>query len=182
MNLKVLSYPDAEQVRIWRNENLSMNRTPFLLTEQQQAQFYHNVICDRNSNFRAWGIWADSTKNIGYGDFVSGNFIGMGEISNIIWENRLGEIGLIMHPEHPEYSDKANEAVELILEQGFDYLNLENIFGECYGCSPYISFWEKIARKYKARDCYLPARKYWDGKYYDSLYFNISREDWKKIV
>jgi hypothetical protein len=164
MQLKVLSHPDVEQARIWRNDSMSMNRTPFLLTQEQQGEFYQNQICKRQANSRYWRIWENE-------------FIGMGEITNIQWENRLGEIGLIMHPDH---LDKADKAIDLILEQGFNNLNLENIFGECYLCSPYLQVWETAARKYNAICNYLPNRKYWNGKYYSSLYFNINKSNYKE--
>jgi RimJ/RimL family protein N-acetyltransferase len=189
MQLKVLSYPDVEQVRTWRNDNMSMLRTPFLLTEQMQGEFYQEQVCNHQANVRYWGIWGsihhtDEVHIITNGicnicDNKKGNFIGMGEISNIQWENRLGEIGLIMHPEH--ICDSVL-AIEMILEQGFNHLNLENIFGECYLCNPRLSIWVMVCERFNARCCYLPKRKFWQGEYYDSLYFNINREEWKKCL
>jgi len=167
---------------------MAMNRTPFLLTESMQGEFYHSQICNRQANARYWGIWTEGKAlklNFGHNEPVNypiveeakeDEFIGMGEISNIQWENRLGEIGLIMHPEH---LDKADKAIDLILEQGFNHLNLENIFGECYYCSSYIGIWETACKKYNGIDANLPNRKFWNGKYYSSLYFNINREAWK---
>ncbi|MFA5305895.1 MAG: GNAT family protein [Candidatus Babeliales bacterium] len=191
MQLKALSYPNVEQACIWRNDSMSMNRTPYLLTQEQQEIFYRSIVCDRQANARYWGIWTDLKgfklkyehdpyEPVNYPiveEQKEDKFIGMGEISNIQWENRLGEIGLIMNP---GYAYMAEQAIELILEQVFDYLNLENVYGECYECSPYLSIWEETCGKYNARCCYLPNRKYWGGKYYNSLYFNINREEWKK--
>lgn len=191
MQLKVLSYPDCEQARIWRNDSMSMNRTPYLLTQEQQGRFYQEQVNNRLANARYWGIWEESKSlklNFEHKESINypvvenpetEQFIGMGEITNISPENRNGEIGLIMHPEHLGEADKA---IDLILEQGFDNLNLENIFGECYLCSPYLQIWETAARKYNAICNYLPNRKYWDGKYYGSLNFNINREVWKECL
>jgi RimJ/RimL family protein N-acetyltransferase len=178
MQLKVLSYPDVEQARIWRNDSMSMNRTPFLLTQEMQGRFYQEQVCNRQANARYWGIFEHEHKEYPDNELVCDydTFIGMGEITNISLENRLGEIGLIMHPEH---LDKADKAIELILEQGFNNLNLENIFGECYYCSSYINIWEIACKKYNGIDASLPNRKFWNGKYYSSLYFNINREAWK---
>jgi len=164
MQLRVLSYQDCEQARIWRNDNMSMNRTPYLLTPEMQGKFYHEQVCNRNANARYWGIWKDEV------------FIGMGEISNIQWENRLGEIGLLMHPEH---IGDSTLAIEMILEQGFNHLNLENVFGESYLCNPRLSIWEMVSKRFNANSCYLPCRKFWEGKYYDSIHFTINKGDWK---
>lgn len=174
MQLKVLSYNDVEQARIWRNETLSMNRTPYPLTQEQQAKFYHEVVCNRQANSRYWGIWEANSLT------ENETYIGMGEITNISLENRNGEIGLLMNP---GYVYMANEAIDLILEQAFEHLNLENIYGECYLCSGYIGIWISIAlRYYEDSDAltFLPKRKYWQGQYYDSLYFNINKGDWAK--
>jgi hypothetical protein len=165
---------------------MSMNRTPYPLTQEQQGRFYQKVICNRNANARYWGIWEEET----YSAYIAGKiaeeqtpikttnikFIGMGEITNISLENRNGEIGLIMHP---GYVYMAEQAVELILEQGFDYLNLENIYGEVYGCSAYLEIWKAVVLKFNANSCYLPCRKFWESKYYDSIHFNINKGDWK---
>lgn len=184
MQLKVLSYNDVEQARVWRNDNMSMNRTPYLLTQEQQGRFYQDVICNRNANARYWGIWEKTIQEYAYEDGTDSSdesgtdkFIGMGELTNISLENRNGEIGLLMHPEH---TDKAEQSVKLILEQGFNYLNLDNLYAECYACSPYLDIWLATREKYNAKYVWLPNRKYWNGQYYDSLYFNINKGDWEK--
>ena len=167
MKLKPLTLSDVEQVRQWRNESLSSLRTPFLLTTEQQEQFYRNVICDRQANARYWGIH----------DAVH-NFIGMVGLENISWENRNAEISIILNPE-VQGNGHGSQAVELLLNQGFDYLNLENIFGECYLSNPAVKFWEKNIEKYSGTKTILPNRKYWEGEYWDSLYFNFNKSDYK---
>jgi hypothetical protein len=143
-----------------------------------QGRFYQEQVCNRQANARYWGVFEHEHKEYPDSELVCDYdiFIGMGEISNIQWENRLGEIGLIMHPEH--ICDSVM-AIEMILEQGFNHLNLENIFGESYLCNPRLSIWKVICERYDARCCYLPNRKFWQGQYYDSLYFNINKGDWK---
>lgn len=160
MKFKELSLEDIEQVRQWRNQQLSMLRTSFPLTKEMQADFYHNVVCNRQANSRYWGIWED-------------DFIGMAGIENIQWENRLGEISLILDP---EYQDRAEQALRLILNEGFNDLNLENIYTEVYCCSPHFDFW--MTNELNADKVVLPKRKYWDGTYYDSLYINFNKEQY----
>jgi RimJ/RimL family protein N-acetyltransferase len=188
MKLKVLSYNDVEQVRQWRNDCIAMLRTSYLLTQEQQGKFYQDVVCKPEiAMARYWGIWEfieqpnmiyePQLDKVDISKLNPNTFIGQGEITNISLENRNGEIGLIMHPEH---WGKAEKAVEMILEQAFNHLNLENLFGECYLCSPYIEFWRGIANKYEASITNLANRKYWKGEYYHSLYFSICREAWRK--
>jgi RimJ/RimL family protein N-acetyltransferase len=100
-------------------------------------------------------------------------------LENISWENRNAEISIIMDPAC-QGNEHGSQAVELLLNQGFDYLNLENIFGECYLSNPAVKFWEKNIEKYSGTKTILPNRKYWEGEYWDSLYFNFNKSDYKE--
>jgi RimJ/RimL family protein N-acetyltransferase len=130
-------------------------------------------VCNRQANARYWGIWL-SNKNTDTEDFI-----GMCGLENISWENRNAEISIILNPEY-QSKGYGNEAVKLLLDQGFNYLNLENIWGECYFCSPAIDFWKKICKEYNGTDAILPNRKYWNETYYNSMYFNINKSDYKE--
>jgi RimJ/RimL family protein N-acetyltransferase len=184
MILNPLSPSDCERVRLWRNKSLAMLRTPFLLTEEMQADFYKNVVCNRNANARYWGIWDKATvikPREAWSSFDDKKhttagvaLIGMCGLENISWENRNAEISIIIDPDQQRKGYGA-QAVALLLDQGFNYLNLENIFGECYTCNPAVEFWYRICKEYDVEKIYLPQRKYWQGKYYSSLYFNINK-------
>ena len=57
MKLKVLSSEDMETVREWRSEVPETLRTPYELTYEMQQDYYQNVISNRESKTRYWGIW-----------------------------------------------------------------------------------------------------------------------------
>lgn len=162
MILDKLNMSDMPHIVYWRNKCLEALRTPRMLTYEMQEEFYKNVICDRKANSRYWAL-RDKYR-----------LVGMCGIENIEWENRLGEISLIINPNEQRKGYGA-QAVELLLEQGFDYLNLENIYAECYTCNPALEFWDKMRAKYCGSTCTLPNRKYWAGRYYDSIYFNFDK-------
>lgn len=156
--LRALTSDDCEQVRRWRNADLSPWRTPHLLTEEMQADFYRNVVCDRNAPHRFWAV-DDGAR-----------LVGMVGCTNIQWENRLCEVNLIMDPVLMRLADMA---VDLLLEQAFDFLGLATVCGECYTCSPMLEFWCAVTHRY---DCFvtnLPRRKFWQGEFRDSLFFSI---------
>ena len=92
MILKPLTLNNLLVAREWRNELMAAWRTPFMLTEEMQEDFYRNVICDRRSNLRYWAFWDEMTSHPDLG------FIGFGGIENIVWENRTGEISLLVDP------------------------------------------------------------------------------------
>jgi RimJ/RimL family protein N-acetyltransferase len=175
MKLKELTLEDCERVRQWRNNCLESLRTPFLLTKEMQEQFYRDIICNRNARARYWGVWIE----YGGESCRADEFIGMIGLENIEWENRRAEISIILNP---EYRGKGygERAVDLLLEQGFMYLNMENIWGECYENNPAIDFWMKITNKYNSGRIpqWLDCTKYYAGKYWDSLWFNIERTEW----
>lgn len=166
MILKALTLSDMKQISIWRNQQREILRTSFILTEEMQEQFYKDIICNRESNARYLGIYDNY------------DLIGMCGLENIQRENRLAEISLILDP---DYQDQATKALNLLLREGFMNMGLENIFTEVYDCSPYQDFWINEYISYmddKIPMITLPNRKYWNGKYYDSLYINFNKEQY----
>jgi len=173
MRLKELTRENSQLIRKWRNEDLAGFRTAYPLTVEMQDDFYNKAICNRNSSHRYWAITAY--------ELIQPSFIGMVGLTDIQQENGLAEISLIIHP---DYRGKGcgEEAVSLVLDQAFNYLGLKTVFGECYQCSEAIPFWQKICDKYKAYTTTLPNRKYWDGNYYNSLYFSVSKDGFDSAI
>lgn len=177
--LDVLNLGACNIVREWRNKLPETLRTPFRLTYEQQVNFYESVVCNRNSKHRYFGIFIkDFSADPKCEDFFNDKIIGMGGITNIEFENGLGEISLILGP---EFIGKGfgSQAVKLLLDVGFNQLRLNNIYGECFKCNKNIGFWEKQIKKYNAVTAILPSRKYYNGEYYDSLYFNFNEIDFE---
>lgn len=172
MKLEVLTKEDCEKIRLWRNEQMIHLRTPFLLTKEMQEDFYRDVVCNRNAPHRYWGVVLEPYKK-------DACLIGIGGITNIQWENSIGEITVVMDPEQTGkgYGEKA---VDLLLDQAFHSLNLKTVCGECYTINPALKFWEKLSEKYQAYTTQLRARKYWNGEYWRSFYFSFDRDDFKQ--
>ena len=167
---------DVELVRQWRNQSIDTLRTPFLLTQEMQKDFYDTVVCNRQANSRFWTVqreW-DEKHLAGKPDAEKFQTIGLVGLVGIEWENRLAEISLLLDPER-RGRGYGTEALSLLLKKGFRELNLENIYGECYTCNPAICFWKKMIARHQATTAVLPYRKFWDGRYWDSLYFNFER-------
>ncbi len=179
MELRELSRKDCESVRQWRNGYLSSGRTPYRLTKEMQSTFYDDVVCNRDSCHRYWGIHEDC-KDL-QPDEECSHLIGMGGIVNIQWENSIGEIGLLIRP---TWRNKGcgKQAVSLFLDQAFNHLGLKTVFGECY-CSNMdsIKFWLRIIKQYSGRCSELPNTKFWNGKYYNSLYFSIDTKYFREV-
>lgn len=168
-----LESPTLEQcqiVRSWRNESLNTLRTCYPLTPEQQAQFFKDVICNRNSNHRYWSIW-DEKKDY---------FVGFGGLTFIEWENRQTEISLIINPEL-RGKGYGKKAVLLLLEQAFNHLNLELVYGECYLCNDSgVGFWKRIVELCGGQQTEYRKGKYWNGKHCDTMYFDITKDEFNK--
>ena len=180
MKLEPLTKEQCEKVRIWRNQIPESLRTPYPLTREQQEKFYEQVICNRNSPHRYWAIMKDCGDL--RPDRECNHFIGMGGIINIQWQNRIAEISLILGGDwHKNGEGDGKKAVELLLDQAFNYLNLQTVFGEVYHCNEKAAnFWLEITRKYQGKTSVLRNRKFWKDQYHNSRYFSIDRDDFNK--
>jgi len=99
----------------------------------------------------------------------------MGGITNIQWENRIGEISLIVRP-FKRGKGRGIEAADLLLAEAFGNMGLKTVFGECYMCNEAWHFWKKIKEMYGGLETILPNRKLWKGTFYDSYYFSIDAD------
>ena len=183
MRLDVLTIGDCEEVRLWRNSDLSGLRTPRMLMKEDQEEFYYRLQAHCYPDRRYWAIREkrkdDATASGFYGEYWQ--LVGMGGLTDISLENRNAEISLIIDPEL-RGKGYGEEAVRLILEQAFNYMNLHSVYGEVYYCNVLgCKFWNKIIEEYKADWTELPLRKYWEGEYWMSRYFCITEGMYGKV-
>lgn len=188
MKLQPPTLKDCQKVRLWRNEVLETLRTPYPLTEEMQEEFYRNVICNRFSPHIYWGIHAEMPEKVKVeglpvceiANSTKPRFIGMAGLTFIERENMQAEISLIIDPAQ-KLKGYGTKAVHLLLDQAFNYLNLELVYGECY-LVPYGAqdFWKKITETYEGQWKYIRKGKYWGGQHYDTLYFDIRKDEFRK--
>lgn len=173
MNLKLrcVTDDDLQKAREWRNEVRETLRTPYFISAFQQYEFFKSLQSP-TSKMRYFSIDANFGNCDNYYTLVA--VVGFAPIS---LENRNAEISIILSPEH-RGKNIGEPCLALLLEEGFERINLENIYGEVYFCNPYLNFWDRFIRKYDLDTSVLPNRKYWDGHYFDSLYFNITRGEY----
>jgi len=179
LRLDVLTEADCERVRTWRNEALATLRTPYPTTAEQQADFYRRVVCDRGSMHRYYAVRRDfSDVDVQ----PPGDLAAMGGLTFISAENGNAEISLIVAPESRERG-VGRGAVELLLEEAFQRLRLETVYGEVYVSNPAaVEFWHAIATRYRGDEVVLPRRKFWAGRLWGSVYFSIAAEHWRAAI
>lgn len=181
MILDLLTLEDCELVRRWRNQCLETLRTPYRLSKEQQACFYHDQTYNKLSA-RYWAIREDiKVVHPDVIDDLNGiELVGMGGLQNIEWENSRAEISLIIDP---IYWGKGfgQKAVDLVLDKGFNYMGLMNVWGEVYNTNERSrEFWLKIIKKYEGFKTLHPHIKLWNGLYHSAWWFQINRNEFNK--
>lgn len=170
MLITALRAEDMPAVASWRNKSMESLRTPFLLTNEMQKDFYNRVICSRNSDTRFFAVrYKDENSPI----------IGQFGINNICFENSNAEISMILDPNYRGLG-LGTMLVRYTLNYAFDELGLHNVYGEVYLCNPAVLFWQKLIRMWRGTSTLLPERKRHHGELYDSIYFNFNRDDYSQ--
>lgn len=141
-------------------------RTGYMTNSERQKNWYDSL---DPMVHRYWAFFSPDSE-APHGQFAFGG------LTYISWENRSAEISLIVRPGDRKKGG-GMESVRLLLHEGFHNMNLRVIYGEVYHCNPGRHFWRKVYEFWNAETAELPKRKYWDGKYFDSTYFAITRQD-----
>ena len=164
MRLRAIEQGDLPLTLQWRNDPAARVglRTPFPLNLDQQEQFYRDVICNRQSAHRYWML-EDVAP------------VGMVGLTNISWENRIGEISLITDP-GLRGKGYGSAGCRLVLQEAFGVLGLLTVCGECYVENPALGFWQTMVTRYDGSDTILPRRKFWHGRLCDGYYFTFAAE------
>ncbi len=154
---------DAGLVSNWRNDSRQTLRT----TEHSTVDIQEDFIANLDPKIHRYFSFYDG-----------GDLVAFGGLTYIQWENRIAEISLIVNPDL-QRSGVGSDAVDMLLEEAFNQLNLKTVFGECYKSNPSVDFWFRLVEKYDGYSTILKNRKYWNGEYYDSLYFSTDADDYR---
>ena len=165
MNMTGACLENAGLVAGWRNDARNTLRTTGFCTIDLQESFIENL---------------DPKVNRYFAFYDGGDLVAFGGLTDIQWENRMAEISLIVDPDLVK-SGIGSDAVDMLLEEAFNKMNLKTVFGECYKSNSAVDFWFRLTEKYEGYTTILPNRKYWNGEFYDSLYFSTDAEVYRAI-
>ena len=153
MNMTGACMEDAGLVSKWRNDARGTLRTTGFCTIDIQEKFIENL---------------DPKVDRYFSFYDGGDLAAFGGLTDIQWENRLAEISIIVDPDQYK-SGFGSDAVNMLLDEAFNKLNLKTVFGECYKSNSAVDFWFRLTEKYEGYTTILKNRKYWNGEYYDTI-------------
>ena len=163
MTLEPLTFNTLIWIADERNKDLAPFRTSRYLTEADQENYFKRLATD--NTIRMWAITVDD-QNIGYGGF-----------ENIDWQNRTAEISLFIAEEYRGQGN-GSQSVDMLLDQAFDYMGLQTVWGEVYDTTKSSRFWQTIVGDYNGESHRFSDRKFWNGAWHSSTMFNITRNNW----
>lgn len=103
--------------------------------------------------------------------------IGNTSIINIDWHSRCAEIGIMLGEKSFWNQGYGREAMRLMLQHGFDNMNLNRIFLRVFETNPRaIRCYEHAGFKHEGR---MRQSHYLDGQYIDCLLMSVLREEWE---
>ncbi len=170
--LRALTLADVEHVRLWREDDATRAglRRPDPLTQERQAQWYHDNVCRPDSSRdRYWAVEID------------GAFVGHVSLESIE-PHVKAEIGLITNPEL-RGKGYGREALRLLLAKGFDEMGLRRVFGVCYTSNVALGFWRHELKRYdgfEMGDDDWTETNTWGGVEHPSRRFWFSAERWRE--
>jgi RimJ/RimL family protein N-acetyltransferase len=157
VTLRPPTLEECQQVRIWRNapDVLPMLRTKEPLTEEQQAAFYRDVVCNPDSNHRYYALdWQPPTIDVTtFMDEVPKwhtpppVFVGLGGLTYLDRIPCEAEISLLLGPQWRGRGLGTAAVDALLVEAFYGPLALKAVCGECYKQSPALHFWIEMAAR-----------------------------------
>ena len=151
---------DLEWLRTWRNkpELYRYFNQYGEITRNEQEDWFLNL----RKDFHPFIVWSGNER-VGY--------VGLRDINNIL---RSAEFSIFIIPIERN-KGYGTQALDLILDYGFNILNLEVIHSLVFEFNEAIELYKKVGFKIDGK---LRHTCYKDGKYHDSYYISILRDEY----
>jgi len=126
-----IRHEDIFKIMKWRNEQLHILRQDHILTEEEQENYYRNVIVPSFSQ--------EKPKQILFSFLEKGVCIGYGGLVHIDWESRRGEVSFLMETERSKdeakYRKDFTDFLSLIKQVAKD-LRFHRLHSELFDIRP----------------------------------------------
>jgi RimJ/RimL family protein N-acetyltransferase len=117
-----------------------------------------------------------ASKDLLLGIFKQDEHIGNITLHHIDWQNRVGELGILIGDKKHHGKGYGSEAVRLLLEHAFNRLNLRKVTAGMFsGNKASQKMFEKLG--FMLEGC-LREQFFYHGKYYHNLRYGLLRREW----
>ena len=127
-SISSIQLEDIEEIRCWRNEQMSALRQSKVLSKEEQLAYFENVLKPEFNQTHP--------KQVLVRFCLSGKLIGYGGIVHLDWENLRGEVSFLLATERTSnmesYSQELHLFFTLIKRLGFCELGLNKLTTEAY--------------------------------------------------
>ncbi len=157
-----------EQLLEWRNipELRQYFREYRELNSVTQAKWYKKILRDKNQ------------INFEIHDLNSDDLIGHCGLYYVHWIYRTAEFGIYIGDDEYRTGGYGSDSLRTLIKYGFDDLNLNRIWAECYSNNAACKIYEHIGFTIEGN---LRQTVYKNGKYYDSIIFGLLKKEYDEI-
>lgn len=154
-----IQFDDHEPIRLWRNSQIDILRQDEPLSEQEQKDYFQDIIKPLFHDPSPPQILVRFLQNY--------ELIGYGGLINIDWIERSAEISFLVKPDRKSYTEDMTAFFNLICQLAFEDLKLRRIYTETYLFrKEHIAQIEKLGFSRKE---ILPKRAFKRGRWVDSV-------------
>ena len=158
-----------EQLRIWRNshEIKQYTREHREITQQMQKKWYETQV---NNN--------DSQIHFEIRTVKDNKLVGHCVLTNIHWIYRVAEFGIYIGDNKRRGKKLGREALKLLIDYGFNVINMNRIWGEVYEDNPALNVFKAIGFK---EECIMRQARFMHGEYCDINIVGLLKKEWDDI-
>lgn len=155
---------DIQLIREWRNAQIDILRQQQPITEEDQENYYADIVTALFSQ--------KMPPQILFSFLKAGKCIGYGGIVHIDWIARRGEVSFLINPDlMSDYVTVFNRFYSLIQHVAFHDLKFHRLFTETFAFrTDHMALIEKIGFK---REGHLRDHTFKRGRWYDSIIHGI---------
>jgi len=125
--IQTINKVHIQQIRVWRNQQIDILRQNQIITEEQQERYFNTQVF---TNFES-----NTPFQVLFNCYYEDKFIGYGGIVHISYENKIGEVSILLDPQIPTnqfYEFVFILFLELMNKIGFHELGLNKLFTETF--------------------------------------------------
>ena len=162
---------DAEEIRTWRNEQISALRQEQALTKEEQSIYFERLLSE--------DFPISKPKQVLVRFMFEGNLIGYGGMVHIDWRNLHAEVSFLLETsrtvDHSSYSHDLNIFFQLIKQAAFVKLKLNKLTSEAYAHRKYHV--DAIERAGFVREGILRQQSFINGEWVDAVVSSCLRSE-----